>query len=406
MNAPLPSTLPFREGRPPFHPMQLENQGPRRRRRDVALASALGLGLLLLPACSRSSSGGGRRGPAGIPVSAAEAKLGSLDVYLDAIGTVVPVYTVTVTSRVAGELTEVDYKEGQTVKKGDLLAVVDPRPYQAAVTQARGQLARDRALLQNAQIDLARYEEAYRQRAIPEQQLATAEATVAENQGIVQLDEGSLDAAQVNLDYTRIVSPIDGRVGLRLVDPGNIVQANGTAPIATVAQIDPITVIFTIAEDNLGEVVKEIRAGRPVPVLALDRSLSTTLDRGTLLAIDNEIDPTTGTVKARATFPNEHGELFPNQFVNARLLLKTLEQAVIVPAAAVQLNEAQSFVYVVQKDGTVQLKVVKVRATEGESAAITGVEPGDVLVTDGFDRLQNGAKVYVRKPAAPSAGAR
>jgi len=366
------------------------------------------MGSVFLPACRNRASGEGGRGGPGIPVSVAKAKIGNVNVYLDAIGTVTPVYTVAVTSRVVGELTEVDYQEGQIVKKGDLLAVVDPKPYQAALLQVQGQLARDQALLKNARIDLSRYQDAFRQNAILEQQLATAQATVEEYEGIVKLDEGAVDSAQVNLDYTRIVSPIDGRVGLRLVDPGNIVQANGTAPLATVAQLQPITVIFTIAEDRLSGVVKQMRAGGPLRVLALDRSQSSQLAEGALLTIDNEIDPTTGTVKARATFPNLQGELFPNQFVNARLLLETLENAVVVPTAAVQLNEAQSFVYVVQDDGTVQSRDVKVTAAEGDSAAVTGVKAGETLVTDGFDRLQNGTKVAYRTAAAgtaPSAGA-
>ncbi len=384
--------------------MHHENHHQQRSRRNAFLATiALGAGFVLLPGCGRGSSAGsgGRSGP-GLPVSAATAKRGSLGVYLDAIGTVTPVSTVTVTSRVAGELTAVNYVEGQIVKKGDLLAVIDPRPYQAAVVQAEGQLTRDQALLKNARLDLARYQEAYREHAIPEQQVATAEATVEQDEGIVQLDQGTLDAAQVNLDYTRIVSPIDGRVGLRMVDPGNIVQANGTIALATLTQLQPITVIFTIAEDHLSEVIEQMRSGQPLGVLALDRSQSKKLAEGTLLTIDNQIDTTTGTVKARATFPNLQNELFPNQFVNARLRLRTLDQVVIIPAAAIQLNDAQSFVYIVRPDGTVQSRDVKVTATEGETAAVTGVEPGENLITDGFDRLQDGIKVSIRQTAAGS----
>lgn len=383
-------------------PMNQKNICQQRRRREALLAAiVLGMGAALLPGCGRgSSTGSGGRPGAVIPVSSAAAKRGSLGVYLDAIGTVTPVSTVTVASRVAGALTEVDYTEGQTVKKGDLLAVVDPRPYQAVVAQAEGQLARDQAMLKNARLDLARYQEASKEHAIPEQQAATSQATVEQDEGIVRLDQGTLDAARVNLDYTRIVSPIDGRVGLRMVDAGNIVQANGTAPLATLTQLQPITVIFTIAEDHLSEVIEQMRSGRPLGVLALDRSQEKKLAEGTLLTIDNQIDTATGTVKARAIFPNSQNELFPNQFVNVRLRLKTLDQVVVIPAAAIQLNDAQSFAYVVGADGTVHSREIKVTATEGETAAVVGIEPGENLITDGFDRLQEGMKVTLQPTAA------
>jgi multidrug efflux system membrane fusion protein len=336
--------------------------------------------------------------PPPIPVSAEAVKLGSIDIYLDALGTVVPVNTVTVTSRVGGELTEVHYQEGKMVNKGDLLAVIDPRPYSALVLQAQGQLARDLALLKNARIDLDRYKNAYVQHAIPEQQLATQEALVEQDDGVVKLDQGNLAAAQVNLDYTRIVSPIDGRVGLRGVDPGNIVSANGSVALATITQLQPITVIFNLAEDDLGQVAAPIAAGKILPVKVLDRAQSRVIATGTLITIDNQINPTTGTVRARAVFPNLSNELFPNQFVNARLLVKTLTQVDLAPVAAIQRNNDAAFVYVVQADGTVQSRGVKIVAIEGEVAAVTGVDPGDKLVTDGFDKLQGGTKVAVRKP--------
>jgi len=343
--------------------------------------------------------------PAGIPVSTGIAKLGDIDIFLDALGTVTPVYTVTVTSRVAGEMTQVSFREGQLVKKNDLLAIIDPRPYEAALLQAQGQLARDQALLKNARIDLSRYQKAYEQHAIPEQQLATQEALVEQYDGVVKLDEGNLAAAQVNVDYTRITSPIDGRVGLRSVDPGNIVQADGTTGLATITQLQPITVIFNIAEDDLSKVTEQVAAGRTLRVDALDRSLQHKLAEGTLLTLDNQINPATGTVRGRATFPNTKDELFPNQFVNARLLIKTLSQVDLVPSAAIQRNEAATFVYVVQADSTVQYRDVKVLATEGESTAVTGVQPGEQLVTDGFDRLQAGTKIAVRAAAATPAPA-
>jgi membrane fusion protein, multidrug efflux system len=340
-------------------------------------------------------------GPPAIPVGTAAVTLGSLDVYLDAIGTVTPVYTDTIVSRVAGMITEVHFKEGQIVKKNELLAVIDPRPYVAALLQAQGQLARDEAALKNARIDLVRYQNSYKEHAIPEQELATQQATVDADVGTVQLDKGNLAAAQVNVDYTRITSPIDGRVGLRNIDPGNVVTANGTTGLCVITQLQPITVIFVIAEDSLDEVAAQMATGRQMPVLALDRAKQNPLDSGTLLTVDNQVNTTTGTVRARATFPNAHNQLFPSQFVNARLLVKTLTQATLVPQAAIQHNNDIAFVYVVQPDNTVQSRNVKLIATEGETSAVTGVTPNQQLVTDGFDKLQNGSKI-VQKKTAPA----
>jgi multidrug efflux system membrane fusion protein len=343
--------------------------------------------------------------PPPIPVAVGAVTSGNIDVYLDALGTVTPVYTVTVTSRVAGELVEIHYKEGQIVKKNDLLAVIDPRPYRAVLVQAQGQLYRDQAALKNARIDLTRYQNSFKEHAIPQQQVATQRALVEQDEGTVKVDQGNLDAAQVNVDYTRIVSPIAGRVGLRAVDPGNIVPANGTTGLLTVTQLQPITVIFTIAEDSIDEVFAQMTTGRTLPVIALDRSKQNTLATGSLLTVDNQVNTTTGTVRARATFPNTHNELFPNQFVNARLLVKTLTQVNLVPQSAVQHNNDVAFVYVVQPDSTVQSRNVKIVATEGQSSAVTGVEPGDQLVTDGFDKLQNGSKIVHRTTAPAEASA-
>jgi membrane fusion protein, multidrug efflux system len=341
--------------------------------------------------------------PPPIPVFVAPVKIGSINIYLDNIGTVTPVYTVTVASRVAGALTEVRFKEGQMVKKDELLAVIDPRPYQAVVLQAQGQLARDQALLKNARLDLVRYQNSYKEHAVPEQQVATQQALVEQDMGVLKLDEGNLAAAQVNLDYTRIVSPIDGRVGLRTVDPGNIVPADGTTGLVTIAQLQPITVIFTIAEDDLSEVTEQIATGRTLAVDALDRTKQRKLAAGNLLTLDNEINTTTGTVRARATFPNTQNELFPNQFVNTRLLVKTLTQVNLVPEAAIQRNNDVAFVYVVKPDSTVQSVNVKILATEAAVSAVTGVAPNQQVVTDGFDKLQNGLRIAIRKPASQSA---
>lgn len=346
---------------------------------------------------------------AGIPVAAGVAKTGDINIYLDALGTVTPVYTVTLTSRVSGELTAVLYKEGQMVKKNDLLAVIDPRPYQALLVQAQGQLARDQALLKNARLDQVRYQNAFEQHAIPEQQLATQQALVEQDAGIVELDQGNMASAQINVDYTRITSPIDGRVGLRSVDPGNIVTADGTTGLATLTQLQPITVIFNISEDDLQAVTEQTSAGHTLEVIALDRAQQRKLAEGTLITLDNQINTTTGTVRARATFANRKNELFPNQFVNARLLVKTLKSVVLVPSASVQRDSDVAFVYVVQPDSTVQSREVKILATEGETTAVTGVKPDEQLVTDGFDKLQSGSKVALRQPQAadesPSAGA-
>jgi len=337
-------------------------------------------------------------GPQGIPVSSAPVTVGNIDVYLDALGTVTPVYTVTVVSRVAGQITEVHFKEGQIVKKNDLLAVIDPRPYTAVLVQGEGQLARDEAALKNARLDLTRYQQSFKEHAIPQQQLATQEALVDQDAGTVKLDQGTLDAARVNVDYTRIVSPIDGRVGLRNIDPGNVVTANGTTGLCVVTQQKPITVIFTIAEDSIDEVFAQMNSGHPLSVTALDRSKQHTLASGMLLTVDNQVNTTSGTVRARATFANEHNELFPNQFVNARLLLKTLTGVNLVPQAAIQRNNDAAFVYVIQADDTVKLRNLKILATEGEKSAVTGVNPGDQLVTEGFDKLQDGAKIRHEKP--------
>ena len=347
---------------------------------------------------------GKKKGGGAIPVGIASVGQGDIGVYLNALGTVTPVYSVTVTSRVTGQLMEVHYREGQIVHKGELLAVIDPRPYQAIVTQAEGQLARDRASLKNSYIDLDRYKLIYAQKAIPEQTLATQQAVTEQNEGTVKVDEGNFEAAKVNLEYTRITAPIEGRVGLRLVDPGNIVQANGTAGILTIAQLQPITVVFTIAEDYVSEVSSQLRDGRKLVVDALDRSNQSELAKGTVLTIDNAIDTTTGTVKVRASFGNKNYRLFPNEFVNARLLLKTLHKANLIPTAAIQRNNDLAFVYVVDPSNAVKMRDIKIATTDGNIAAVTGVIPGERLVTDGFDRLQDGVKVVVRSTDDESPG--
>ncbi|MDQ2712244.1 MAG: efflux RND transporter periplasmic adaptor subunit [Acidobacteriota bacterium] len=345
----------------------------------------------------------GRAGGA-IPVAVATVQKGNMGDYISALGTVTSVYTVSLTSRVAGTLVSINYHEGEMVRKGQLLAVIDPRPYEASYLQAQGQLQRDQALLANARIDVARYSTAFQQHAVPEQTLATQQAVVNQDEGTVKIDEGNLAAAKVNFDYAQIRAPIDGRVGLRQIDPGNIVQANGTTPLLTITQLQPITVIFTMAEDYIYPVVSQLRSGHKLRVDALSRDNQTELAQGTLLTIDNQVDTTTGTVRARATFANRDYKLFPNEFVNAKLLVRTLMGVNIIPNAAIQRNNDVAFVYVVNANKTVQSRNISVATTDGNNSAVTGVKPGEVLVTDGFDKLQEGAKVAPRKssPAPPS----
>jgi multidrug efflux system membrane fusion protein len=334
--------------------------------------------------------------PRAVPVTTAPAKKGDIGIYVEALGTVTPVYTVTVTSRVQGQIMDVFYKEGQMVKKGDPLLDIDPRPYQAALTQTEGQLAHDQALLAEARIDLDRYKSAFSRNAIAQQQVYDQEQAVQQYQGTVKNDEGQVENAKVNLLYTHITSPIDGRVGLRLVDPGNIVQANSATSLVVVTQLQPITVIFSVAEDYLPQIQKQLRQGHSMAVAAMDRTQEKEIATGSLLTIDNQIDPTTGTVKLKAIFPNKDSSLFPNQFVNARLLVETQHDATLVPSAAIQRNALGSFVYVIKPDNTAQLRTIKPGVADGNTQAVQGVQPNEVVAVSGFDRLQDGAKVAVR----------
>jgi multidrug efflux system membrane fusion protein len=338
-----------------------------------------------------------------VPVTATHAQVGEMDVYLTALGTATALRTVTVQTRVDGQLVRVNFSEGQLVHEKDLLAIVDPRPFEVQLTQAEGQLTRDEAMLRNAERDLERYSVLVEQEAVPRQQLDTQAATVRQIQGAIQTDQGQIDAARLNLTYSRITSPVTGRIGLRLVDPGNIVHATDQTGIAVITQRQPIAVVFTIPEDNLESVLQKQHAGTKLPVDAYDRDLKTKLASGSLSSIDSEIDTTTGTIKLKATFPNQQEALYPNQFVNARLLINTLRSVVIVPAAAVQRGPQRTFVYVVKPDHTVEARNVAVQHTEGERTAIqSGLSAGEMVVTDGLDKLQPGSRVTVHI-APPSA---
>jgi multidrug efflux system membrane fusion protein len=341
-----------------------------------------------------STAKSGKGGAAATNVIAVRARRGNIGVYFTGLGSVTPIYTVTVKTRVDGQLMTVNYKEGDIVHKDDLLAEVDPRPYQAALTQAQGQLVRDQALLDNARIDLTRYQTLIKTKAIPEQTLATQEALVKQDEGNVKTDEGVVQSAQVNLVYTKITAQITGRAGLRLVDPGNIVQTTDANGLVVITQIDPISVIFTISEDQIPAVVKKTRAGQKLQVDAFDREMKNKLASGTLATLDNEIDQTTGTVRVRAMFDNKSAALFPNQFVNARLLVETHVGVVLLSSAAIQRTSSTQFVYLVQPDSTVTVRNITLGVSEGDNTEITsGLNAGDVVVMTGADKLVEGAKV-------------
>jgi multidrug efflux system membrane fusion protein len=329
-----------------------------------------------------------------MPVGTATVTKGDMPVILTGLGTVTPLATVTVKTQINGQLIEVAFQEGQIVKKGDFLAQIDPRPYQVALEQAQGQLAKDQAALKNSQVDLERYRTLVAQNSIARQTLDTQAALVQQNIGAVQADQAQVDAQKLNLTYCRIVSPVGGRVGLRQVDAGNFVQTSDANGIVVITQIQPISVIFTLAEDNLPTVLRRIHAGAKLQVTAFDRTGTIKLDTGRLETIDNQIDPTTGTVRLRAVFDNAAQDLFPNQFVNAQLLVDTLHDTPIVPVSAVQRGAPGTFVYVVKPDHTVTAQPVTLGPSEGQRVSVSkGLEPGDQVVTDGADRLKDGAKV-------------
>ena len=373
----------------------------------VLVLAAGGLTVFLLQPGDTQQRPASRRGfdpTRPTPVVAAAARTGDINIYLNGLGTVTPLKTVTVRSRVDGELVKVLFREGQVVKEGDLLAEIDPRPYQAQLTQFEGQMARDQALLANARIDVERYRTLYAQDSIAKQQVDTQEALVRQYEGTVKFDQGQIDNARLQLTYSRITAPISGRLGLRLVDAGNIVRAGDANGLVVITQLQPVTVIFTIPQDNLPSLMPRLRSGEKLPVEAYDREQKKKLAAGTLLTVDNQIDPATGTIKLKAQFPNADGSLFPNQFVNVRMLLDTRRGATLVPNAAVVRGGQGTFVYVVKEDRTVELRKVSVGMAEGDSVSVeSGLAPGELMVVEGSDRLRDGAKVEIPDRAARAA---
>jgi membrane fusion protein, multidrug efflux system len=360
---------------------------------------------LRTPGTAPAGKGRGGLDPnAALPVVAAPARKGNIDVYIDALGTVTPRNTVVVHTRVDGQLMDVAFREGQIVKTGELLAQVDPRPFEVMLTQANGTMAHDQALLKNAQIDLERYRTLLKQDSIASQQVDTQEALVRQYQGQVESDQGAIDNAKLQLTYSRVTAPITGRVGLRQVDPGNIVHAADSNGLVTITQEQPITVNFPVAEDDVPRIVKRMQTGQPVAVEAFDRSGTTKLATGHVLTIDNQIDTSTGTVKLKAEFPNQDGALFPNQFVNVRMLVETRQDAILVPTAAIQRGAPGTFVFLVKPDQSVGVTPVKLGAVEGETTEVqSGLEPGNMVVVDGADKLREGAKVELIDANARSA---
>jgi multidrug efflux system membrane fusion protein len=343
-----------------------------------------------------------------LPVSIAKVSTADVPVVIDALGTVTPLATVTVRPQVTGPVVRIAFREGQTIEKGGLLAEIDPRPYQAALDQAQGQLDRDQAALASAQVDLARYKRLLAQNSVAAQTYSDQLATVRQDQAILVADKAAVETARLNLSYCRVTSPVSGRVGLRQVDLGNLVQANQSTPIVTVTQMRPMSVLFTVPENDLSRIFEQVRSGRTLTVEAYDRNMQHLIATGTLASIDNQINTSTGTLQLRALFDNSGSTLFPNEFVNVKLVVDTLHGQIVVPGAAVQNGPSSNFVYIVNPDHTVKMTTVTTGPTDGNDIAIMkGLTPGETVVTDGADQLRDGAKVLLpgEQPSSFAQGA-
>jgi len=376
----------------------------------IVVFIVIGLGLFGLRALHKTPEQGAARGQGGrggadanraIPVSVAPAQQRDIPIYLEGLGNVQAYYTVTLHSRVDGQLMQVHFREGQHVRKGDELALIDPRPYEVQVAQAEATKYKDQANLENARRDLQRYADLYKQGVIAQQQYNTQESLVAQQEGLVRADDAQINNAKLNLTYCHIKSPIDGQIGLRLVDPGNMVHASDQNGLLVITQLQPISVLFTLPEDNLQMVVQHMK-GRPLEVQAWNRDDTQQIADGRLETIDNQIDPNTGTFRLKAVFDNRDSALYPNQFVNARLQVYTRQNAITIPAAAVQRGAQGTYVYALKEDNTVESRPIKLALTEGLIAVIdTGVKPGEQVVTDGQEKLQPGSRVDVQTPGQP-----
>ena len=403
----------------PFDPLEAGESAVRRRRgwvgyvpggmKTVVIGAAVILVALLVWAIKPAPNAGRANNPffagrnAPTPVGIAKANLGDIDVTLNALGTVTPLATVTVKPQVGGQLVKIDFTEGQTVRAGQTLAEIDPRPYQAVLDQAQGQLARDQAQLANAQVDLNRYQTLLAQNSIAQQQADTQAALVRQLQGTVKSDQANVETAMINLDYASVKSPITGRVGLRQVDLGNVLIAGQSTGIVVVTQLQPISAVFSVPEDSIDQIMGRVRQGAQLKAQAYDRAQTHLIATGTLSTVDNQIDTTTGTVKLRAVFENPDNDLFPNQFVNIHLLVDTLHNQIVVPVAGIQRGASGTFVYVVNPDHTVSMRAVTLGQTNEDRVAIAqGVMAGDTIVVDGADRLRDGARVILPGEPLPN----